>query len=266
MAPETTTSPASPQVTHMRPGPMPRSWRAGTKPHPFCPGCGHGIILRALGEAVDELGIADRTVYGCDIGCSLLSWNLFDLDTVQTHHGRTIPVIVGIKRARPEVVGIAYMGDGGAYAIGAQHLVSAAIRNEKITVVVCNNTVYAMTGGQLAPTTLVGQRTATTPYGRDPSETGHPVSGPELVTCIGGEGVYAARGTVGNLRQLKRFITKAITNQIEGRGFSFVEALSTCPTNWRTGPRETWRFLEHDMTEAFKIGEFAAGKGDADAS
>ncbi|MEW6227452.1 MAG: thiamine pyrophosphate-dependent enzyme [Bacillota bacterium] len=245
---------------------MPRSWRAETKPHPFCPGCGHGIILRVLGEVVDDLGIADRTVYGCDIGCSLLSWNLFNLDTVQTHHGRTIPVIVGMKRARPDIVGIAYMGDGGAYAIGAQHLVSAAIRNEKITAIVCNNTVYAMTGGQLAPTTLTGQKTATTPFGRDPSETGRPISGPELVTCIGNYRVYAARGTVANFRQLKRFIMKAVQNQIEGQGFSFVEALSTCPTNWRTGPKETWRFLEHDMAEAFKIGEFAPRKDDSGAN
>jgi len=246
----------------MRPGRMPRSWRAETKPHPFCPGCGHGIILRALGEAVDDLGIAERTVYGCDIGCSLLSWNLFNLDTVQTHHGRTIPVIVGIKRARPDLVGIAYMGDGGAYAIGAQHLVSAAIRNEKITVIVCNNTVYAMTGGQLAPTTLAGQKTTTTPDGRDPEETGLPVSGPELVTCIRKDGVYAARGTVANFRQLKLFIKRALEHQLAGYGLSFVEALSTCPTNWRTGPGETWHFLQHEMGKTFKVGEFAGEKAE----
>jgi len=255
----------APEVVQMRPGRMPRSWRTETKPHPFCPGCGHGIILRALGEAIDDLGIAARTVYGCDIGCSLLSWNLFNLDTVQTHHGRTIPVIVGIKRARPDLVGIAYMGDGGAYAIGAQHLVSAAIRNEKITVIVCNNTVYAMTGGQLAPTTLSGQKTTTTPYGRDPLETGLPVSGPELVTCIRTEGVYAARGTVANFRQLKLFIKRALENQMAGRGLSFVEALSTCPTNWRTGPKETWRFLEHEMGKVFRIGEFSRDEAEGKA-
>ena len=122
---------------------MPRSWRRETKPHKFCPGCGHPIILKALGEAIDELAILDRVVYGCDIGCSFLSWDFFNVDSIQTHHGRTTPVIVGLKRARPEAIGIAYMGDGGGYAIGAQHLVNAAARDDKITIILCNNTVYA---------------------------------------------------------------------------------------------------------------------------
>lgn len=243
---------------------MPKSWRIESKPHKFCPGCGHGIVLKALGQAIDELGIQDRAVFGCDIGCSLLAWDFFNVDTVQTHHGRTTPVIVGLKRANPNLIGIAYMGDGGGYAIGSQHLVNSAVRNEKITVILVNNTQYGMTGGQMAPTTMPGQKTETTPYGRDPEKTGYPMLGPEMVAAISQPGAYVARGTVANPRQLKEFIKKALKNQMEGRGFSFVEALSLCPTNWRTNAEETWKFLEQEMTKYFKVGEFkvpAAGEG-----
>jgi len=234
---------------------MPRSWRPETKPHKFCPGCGHGLVLKCLGEAIDELGIQDRAIYGCDIGCSLLSYDFFNVDSVQTHHGRTTPVVTGIKRANPNTVCIAYMGDGGGYAIGSQHLVNAAGRNENITVILANNTVYAMTGGQMAPTTMPGQKTETTPYGRDPVTTGYPMLGPEMVAAITREGAYVARGTIANLRQLKAYIKKALENQLAGRGFSFVEALSSCPTNWRTNAEETWRFVEKDMASIFKVGE-----------
>ncbi|WP_018086596.1 thiamine pyrophosphate-dependent enzyme [Desulfurispora thermophila] len=234
---------------------MPRVWRAETKPHKFCPGCGHGLVLKMLGEAIDELGIQDRTVFGCDIGCSLLAWDFFNLDSVQTHHGRTAPVITGIKRANPELICIAYMGDGGGYAIGSQHLVNAAARNEKITVILANNTVYAMTGGQMAPTTMPEQKTETSPYGRDVALTGPPMHGPEMVAAITGEGAYVARGTISNLRQLKGYLKKALETQIAGRGFSFVEALSGCPTNWRTSAKETWEFIEQTMPVHFKVGE-----------
>ena len=234
---------------------MPRCWRIETKPHKFCPGCGHGLVLKALGDAIDELGIQGRTVFGCDIGCSLLSFDFFNLDSVQTHHGRTTPVVTGIKRANPELITIAYMGDGGGYAIGSQHLVNAAARNEKITAILANNTVYAMTGGQMAPTTMPRQKTETSPYGRDPELTGPPMHGPEMVAAITGDGAYVARGTVSNLRQLKGYLKKALQNQMEGRGFSFVEALSACPTNWRTNAEETWKFVEQDMTKFFKVGE-----------
>lgn len=234
---------------------MPRSWRAETKPHKFCPGCGHGIILKFLGEAIDELEIQDKVIFGCDIGCSLLSWDFFNLDSVQTHHGRTIPVMTGIKRARPELICIAYMGDGGGYSIGAQHMVSAAARNEKMTAILANNTQYAMTGGQMAPTTLPGQKTETSPYGRDPQVTGYPLHGPEMVSSITPDGAYVARGSISNPRQLKSILKKALENQMKGNGFSFVEALSSCPTNWRTNARDTWSFVENDMSKHFKVGE-----------
>lgn len=234
---------------------VPKSWRLDNKPHKFCPGCGHGHVLKALGEAIDELGIQDRVIFGCDIGCSLLSWDFFNCDSVQAHHGRVTPVMVGIKRARPELICVAYMGDGGGYAIGSQHTVNAAARNEKVTVILANNTVYAMTGGQMAPTTMPEQKTETSPYGRDPEKTGYPMTGPEMVTAITREGAYVARGTVANLRQLKGYIKKALQNQMEGRGFSFVEALSLCPTNWRTNAEETWNYVEDLMPNYFSVGE-----------
>ncbi|KJS16053.1 MAG: 2-oxoglutarate synthase [Peptococcaceae bacterium BRH_c4b] len=255
---------------------MPKCWRKESKPHKFCPGCGHGLALKALGMAIDELGIQDKVVFGCDMGCSLKAWDFFNVDIVQTHHGRTTPVITGLKRANPELIGIAYMGDGGGYAIGFQHLMNSAIRNEKIVAIIINNTNYGMTGGQLAPGTLPGQETETSPYKRkgdtplfganfgaeecpqlwDINETGYPIQGPEMVTAIAKQGAYAARGTVANVRQLKDFIKKALRNQMDGNGFSFVEVLSTCPTNWRTDAKATLKYLEEDMTKYFKVREF----------
>ncbi|MBM7855164.1 2-oxoglutarate ferredoxin oxidoreductase subunit beta [Desulfohalotomaculum tongense] len=234
---------------------MPKCWRPETKPHKFCPGCGHGLVLKALGEAIDELGIQDRVVFGCDIGCSLLAWDFFNVDSIQTHHGRTTPVMTGVKRANPDLICIAYMGDGGGYAIGSQHLVNAAARNEKITVILALNTVYAMTGGQMAPTTMPDQKAETAPYGRNVEETGYPTQGPEMVAAITREGAYVARGTTANLKQLKSYIKKALQNQMEGRGFSFVEALSACPTNWRTNAEKTWNFVQKEMPKYFKVGE-----------
>ncbi len=244
---------------------MPRSWHLESKPHKFCPGCGHPLVLKALGEVIDELDIQDRLIFGCDIGCSLLAWDFFDVDTIQTHHGRTTPVMVGIKRANPELLCIAYMGDGGGYAIGSQHLVNSAFRNEKIMVLVANNTNYAMTGGQMSPTTLPGQKTETSPYGRSQEETGSPTLGPEMIAAIASPGAYVARGTVSNMKQLKRFMKSAVENQIAGKGFSFLEALSTCPTNWRTNARQTWGFLEEEMASHFKVGEFLTANGKKEA-
>lgn len=234
---------------------MPKSWNLASKPHKFCPGCGHGLVLKALGQAIDELGIQDRVVYGCDIGCSLLSWDFFNVDSVQAHHGRTTPLMVGVKRANPDLIAVAYMGDGGGYAIGSQHLVNAANRNDAVTVILVNNTIYAMTGGQMAPTTMIGEKTETTPYGREIRDSGYPMLGPEMVAAITREGAYVARGTVAEPRTLKGYLKKALENQMAGRGFSFVEALSTCPTNWRTNAEQTWAFLEQTMQGYFPVGE-----------
>ncbi|MDH7573811.1 MAG: thiamine pyrophosphate-dependent enzyme [Clostridia bacterium] len=234
---------------------MPKVWRRESKPHKFCPGCGHPLALRALGEAVDELGWEERVIIGCDIGCSLLAWDFFNLDTLQTHHGRTLPVLAGLKRVRPELVPVAYMGDGGAYAIGAQHLVSAASRDEPVFTLVVNNAVYAMTGGQMAPTTIPDQKTETTPFGRDPEWAGPPLRGAEMAAAVSGPQAYIARGTVADLRQLKRFVLRGLQN----RHFTLIEVLSTCPTNWRTQPGETWEWVEKVMPRYFPLGEIKSG-------
>ena len=185
-------------------GMTPKAWRSETKPHRFCPGCGHGIILKGLADVIDELSLHEHGVFACDIGCSLLSWDFFNLDSVQTHHGRTIPVVVGIKRVRPDLAVIAYVGDGGGYSIGLQHLITSAVRNDPVTVILANNTLYAMTGGQMAPTTLPGQKTSTTPYGRAVEETGPPFMGPEIVSAAASDSAYVARGSVTRFPSLNR--------------------------------------------------------------
>lgn len=239
---------------------LPEAQDAEVGAHKFCPGCGHGMILKTLAFAIDDLGIKKNTVFGCDIGCSLLAWNYMDVDTVQAHHGRATPVIYGVTRANPEIVGIAYMGDGGGLAIGAQHLVNAAVRNEKMLVVLVNNTNYGMTGGQMAPTTMPGQRTETTPYGRDCSVTGKPAKGAEMVSAIvDPEKGYVARATVSNIRALRKTFKKALNN-VQAGNFSFVEVLSLCPLNWRTNNVDTWDRLK-TMEDFFQVNEFVTHEG-----
>lgn len=228
----------------------PNCWKKPSKPHNFCPGCGHPIILKMLGHNIDELGIQSKTMFGIDIGCSLLAWDFFNVDTMQTHHGRTIPVMTGVKRANKNVVAIAYLGDGGAYAIGMQHLVSARIRNENITVIVVNNANYGMTGGQEAPTTIPHQITSTSQIGADTFY----IEGPELLSKASETPAYIARGSVDNPQQLKGFIKKALEWQMQGKGFSFVEILSFCPTNWKTDAKGTIEFM-NKLKSIYKIGE-----------
>ncbi len=232
---------------------LPKSLKLETKPSKFCPGCGQTLILTILGKVIDELKIARRVVYGCDIGCMLLSWDFFNVNTVQTHHGRTGPTLVGLKMADSHRLVIAYMGDGGAYAIGAQHLVATAMRNNPITVVVANNTNYAMTGGQAAPTTLCSQKTSSTPQGRDCDFLGQPFRGPELVRQIN-QKAYVARATTLDPLNLKEILKRALLTQIKEENFSFVEVLSACPTNWRTNAKETRQFLK-EMEKVFPLGE-----------
>ncbi len=239
---------------------IPDSQDASVGASKFCPGCGHGMVLKTLAGTIDDLGLKHRSVFGCDIGCSLLSWNYMDVDSVQTHHGRTTPVIYGVTRANPGTIGIAYMGDGGGLAIGAQHLVNAAVRAENMLIILVNNTNYGMTGGQMAPTTLPGQVTETTPYGRDCSVTGRPAKGAEMVASIADpEKSYVTRASVSNLRKLKTTFAKALKNVDKG-GFSFVEVLSICPLNWRTNAVDTWDRLK-TMEEFFEVKEFVEREG-----
>ncbi len=211
-------------IEHLAPH-FPRCWNPHSKASKFCGGCGHTIALKYLGFVIDEMDIQDRIVFGVDIGCSLLAWDFFNLDTIQTHHGRTTPTLVGLKRARPELICIAYMGDGGAYAIGAQHLVNTAMRNDNVLVIVGNNTNYGMTGGQLAPTTLIGQKTETTPYGRTIEEHGRPLDGCKLVASLAQENTFVARVSSARPLQMKRIFKSALQRQLDGRGFAFVEVL-----------------------------------------
>jgi len=229
---------------------FPKCTKITSKPNTFCAGCGHQIILKELGFAVDEMGIQKNTVLGLDIGCSLLAWDFFNMNSLQTHHGRTIPVMVGYKKAKPRSTTIAYLGDGGAYAIGAQHLVNSAMRDDNITVIVVNNTTYAMTGGQEAPTTIPDEITATTPHGAD----NHYFKGPEVTRCVN-PNAYIVRTTVSQPELVKSHIKKALEWQMENKGFSMVEILSFCPTNWKTNTaKETWDMLDK-IKEIYNVGE-----------
>lgn len=233
---------------------FPKTWKKESQPHQFCPGCGQALALKTLGYAIDALAIQDRTVYATDIGCSLLSWNMFDFDTIQTHHGRAVPVAVGFKLAKPQSVAISLIGDGGGYAIGVQHLINSAMRNDKITVILINNANYAMTGGQLAPTTLLDQKTDTTPLGRKGSQ-GSPLHGPEMLAQVSSADAYIARGLSNDFLKTKEMIKKAVQNQLDGRGFSFLEILSMCPVNWKTDAKESVEFIKNEMAKVYPIGE-----------
>ncbi len=232
---------------------FPKCFKLESKPHRYCPGCGHSIILTTLGRVIDEMEIADKTIFMVDIGCSLLAWDFFDLPTTQTHHGRTVPTAVGFKMANPEKIVIAYVGDGGAYAIGLQHTFSAAMRNDPITTIVVNNTLYAMTGGQLAPTTIEDETTTTTPTGKKSRQVGKTLHGPEILSWIVDKDAYLARGSSNQPLDLKNYIRKAIETQIRNN-FSLVESLSACPVNWRTNAPETIKRME-ELEKIFQLEE-----------
>ena len=237
-----TTKTKQPKTTDT--APFPKCYKTSSKPHNFCPGCGHPIVLNELGFAIDNLKIQNSTAFLIDIGCSLLAWDYFDVDTSQTHHGRTIPVATGFKRGKPDASVIAYLGDGGGYAIGMQHLIHATLRNDDITVIIVNNLNYAMTGGQMAPTTLEKQPpTTTAPFDRTEEEYGQHLSAPEMLSTIAAEGAFIARMSVDNPIQLRQAFEKALTHQKEKKGFSFIEVLSYCPINWKTNAKETLSWL-----------------------
>lgn len=217
-------------------------------PAKFCAGCGHPIVLMMLHKVLKDLNLEKKAVLGLDIGCSLLAWNFLPINTFQTHHGRVTPTMMGFKRANKEAVCFGYAGDGGAYAIGWQSLFHAARRDEPVTVLVVNNTVYGMTGGQTAPTTLVGQVTSTSPKGNE--ET--PFHGLEYLKQVVRPEAFLARTAVNDPKQMQEYLRQAIATQQAGH-FSMIEFLSLCPTNWRTKGAETLKYLE-GMKNVFKIG------------
>ncbi|HID11867.1 MAG TPA: 2-oxoglutarate oxidoreductase [Candidatus Latescibacteria bacterium] len=229
-------------------------------PFRYCPGCGHGIVTRLVAEVVDELGIRERTVGIAPVGCAVFLEEYFNFDMVGAAHGRAPAVATGLKRALPDHVILVYQGDGDLAAIGAAEILHAANRGERITVVYVNNAVYGMTRGQMAPTTLLGQRTTTTPSGRNPRRDGFPLRVCELLEGLDGA-VYIARGTVtspGNVRTVKRYIRRAIQAQMEDQGFSLVEVLSPCPSNWHVDPREAIAWVEEKMVPFYGLGEIKA--------
>ena len=220
----------------------------------YCPGCTHGIVHRLVAEVIDELGVEGRA----SVGCSVFTYNYFACDMVQAPHGRAPAVATGIKRARPENVVFTYQGDGDLAAIGTGETVHAATRGENIVVIFINNAIYGMTGGQMAPTTLPGQVTQTTPYGRDVKTAGNPIRVCELLSTLDGVAL-AQRVTVDNVkhvREAKKAIKKAFQYQIEGRGYSIVEVVSTCPTNWGLSPSDSLQWLRDNMLPHYPLGVY----------
>ncbi|MFA7673157.1 MAG: thiamine pyrophosphate-dependent enzyme [Clostridia bacterium] len=227
-------------------------------PFSFCPGCTHGIIHRLVAEVIDELGIEGKTVGVAPVGCAVMNYNFFGCDMVQAPHGRAPAVATGIKRARPENIVFTYQGDGDLAAIGTAETVHAAARGENITIIFANNAIYGMTGGQMAPTSLPGQITQTTPYGRDPKVAGYPIRVCEMLSTMTGCAL-AQRVTVDcvkNVNIAKKAIKKAFQNQIEKKGFSIVEVLSTCPTNWGLSPAESLEWLRSNMIPYYPLGVY----------
>jgi 2-oxoisovalerate ferredoxin oxidoreductase beta subunit len=224
----------------------------------YCPGCGHGNIHKYIAEAIDDLGIQDRTIFISPVGCSVFAYYYFDVGNIQAAHGRAAAVATAVKRARPESIVISYQGDGDLAAIGGNEILHAANRGENITVIFVNNALYGMTGGQMAPTTLIGQKTTTTPRGRDVLNEGSPLRVCELLATLDGP-VYIERVAVFDTRsrmKARRAIRKALQAQIEGKGFSLVEVLSPCPTGWGLTPEAACRWIKEEMLPVFPLGVF----------
>jgi 2-oxoglutarate ferredoxin oxidoreductase subunit beta len=233
----------------------------------YCPGCSHGIVQRLVAETIDELGIEGTTVGVCPVGCSVTAYDFYSCDMAQAAHGRAPAVATGLKRARPENIVFTYQGDGDLASIGMAETVHAATRGEKITVIFINNAIYGMTGGQMAPTSLPGQVTQTSPYGRDTEIAGHPIRVCELLSTLSGVAL-AQRVTVSspkNVRAAKRAIKKGFQYQIEGLGFSIIEVLATCPTNWGLTPADSFVWLEENMVPYYPLDVYRDVKAEAKA-
>ena len=226
-------------------------------PMHYCPGCTHGIVHRLVAEVIDELGIEGRTIGIAPVGCSVFAYNYFNCDMIEAAHGRAPAVATGVKRSDPENnVVFTYQGDGDLASIGMAETVHAAARNENITIIFINNAIYGMTGGQMAPTSLPGQVTQTSPYGRDTNHCGFPIKVCEMLSELDGP-EYLERVTVNNVKNImkaKKAIKKAFQNQLDGKGFSLVEVVSTCPTNWGMTPQNALKWLEDNMLPYYPLG------------
>ena len=224
----------------------------------YCPGCTHGIIHRLIAEAIDELGIDGKTVGVAPVGCAVMAYDYFTCDMVEAAHGRAPAVATGLKRALPDNVIFTYQGDGDLASIGTAETVHAAARNENITVIFVNNAIYGMTGGQMAPTSLPGQITQTSPYGRDVNLCGYPVKICEMLSELDGPEYLerVAVNSVKNIKGAKAAIKKAFENQIAGKGFSLVEVISTCPTNWGMTPGNALKWVDEKMIPYYPLGVY----------
>ena len=252
MKPTKTKSASTEQALYKRPACM------LDVPTHYCPGCGHGTVHRLLAELIDELDIREKTIGIAPVGCAVLAYDYIDIDWSEAAHGRPPAVATGLKRANPDSVVISYQGDGDLASIGMAETVHAANRGENITIVFINNAIYGMTQGQMAPTTLVGQETTTTPRGRNPENEGHPIDICNLLAPLKGV-TFAARTTVATparVKKTKRLLRKALTWQMEGSGLTLVEILSACPTYWRMKPSDANQFVEDTMTETFPLGVY----------
>jgi 2-oxoglutarate ferredoxin oxidoreductase subunit beta len=229
-----------------------------TNPTSYCPGCGHGIVHRLVAEVLEELDLGGRTILVGSVGCSVFAYDYLGLDSVESPHGRAAAVATGVKRVRPDRVVFTYQGDGDLAAIGTAEIVHAAARGERFTTIFVNNGIYGMTGGQMAPTTLPGQRTSSSPLGRDTATTGYPLPVTEMLSLLAGV-QYAARVSVadpGHVGRAKQAIKRAFEIQLEGKGFSIVEVLSTCPVGWGMTPTEAMNHLRDTVTDAYPVGTF----------
>jgi 2-oxoglutarate ferredoxin oxidoreductase subunit beta len=228
------------------------------RPTHYCPGCHHGVAHRLVGELLDEMKLREESILIGSIGCSVFLYNYLDIDAVEAPHGRAPAVGTGVKRARPDKFVLTYQGDGDLASIGMAEIMHAANRGERICVVFVNNTVYGMTGGQMAPTTLVGQRTTTCPGGRCRDKEGLPIKMTEIISQLGGV-AFAGRASldsVKNIRTAKKYLRKAFECQVQDRGFGFVELLSACPTNWKMPPVKANERIREEMIPYFPLGVY----------
>lgn len=234
---------------------LPESFKEDVK-YTFCPGCDHGIAVRLVAECLDELGITENTIAACSIGCSVTIYDFLNVDALEAPHGRAMAEATGIKRARPDKFVFTYQGDGDFASIGLAEGLHAALRGEKISAICINNTTYGMTGGQLGPTTVLGQVTTTSPTGRNIEYYGYPIKIAEHIALCDGT-AFSARvslDTVANIKKAKQAIKKAFEVQLKGLGLGFVEILSTCPTNWRMSPQKAHERVREEMMPIFKPG------------
>jgi 2-oxoglutarate ferredoxin oxidoreductase subunit beta len=226
------------------------------RPTHYCPGCGHGIIHKLLAQAIDELAIREKTILIAPVGCAVLAYNYILVDGCEAAHGRAPAVATGIKRVHRDKIVVSYQGDGDLLAIGTAETIHAANRGESITVIFVNNAIYGMTGGQMAPTSLQAQKTKTSPYGRNPAEVGYPIRACELLHTLEAP-IFIERcavNSVKNVLKTKRAILKGLRNQIEGKGYSFIEVLSMCPTGWGLEPKEAAAWIDKEMVPYFPLG------------